>query len=247
MLSFSLQLLAEYVSQKTNKYEEDQGEPFILKEGDCVTQQPEIRHRVLEASDNLEVIEIGVPAEHMTTIDYDMELPTKEIKPDRLFQGQTFCRHQVENAEHEVEAASAQEEEIKANIAYLKLTSPIGGVVTARPVEPGTVVGAGAKVLTLIDLDNVYLRAFLPEAQIGRVKVGDQAKVYLDSFPDKPFKGEVIEIDPIASFTPQNIYFKEDRMKQVFGIKISIKNPDRFAKPGMPADAYLLIGNPGNR
>lgn len=149
------------------------------------------------------------------------------------------AKHQLENAKHEVEAATAQEEEIKANIAYLKLTSPISGVVTARPVEPGTVIGAGAKVLSLIDLDQVYLRAFLPEARIGKVRVGDNAEVYIDSFPDKPFKGKVIEIDPVASFTPQNIYFKEDRMKQVFGIKISIESPDRFAKPGMPADAYL--------
>lgn len=77
---------------------ENQGEQFILEAGDCVTQPPEIRHRVLEASDNLEVIEIGVPAAHMTTIDYDMELPTKEFRPDREFQGQRFCHHKVKEA-----------------------------------------------------------------------------------------------------------------------------------------------------
>ncbi len=77
---------------------EDQGPPFILKTGDCVTQPPEIRHRVLEASDNLEVIEIGVPAEHMTTIDHEMELPTSDFRPDRTFQGQKFCHHLLEKA-----------------------------------------------------------------------------------------------------------------------------------------------------
>lgn len=77
---------------------EDQGPPFILHAGDCVTQPPEIRHRVLEASDHLEVIEIGVPAEHMTTIDHDLELPTNTYRPDRLFQGQRFCHHQVKDA-----------------------------------------------------------------------------------------------------------------------------------------------------
>lgn len=77
---------------------EDQGPPFLLKAGDCVTQPPEIRHRVLEASDNLEVIEIGVPAEHMTTIDYDMELPTNDYRPNRKFGGQQFCRHQLKDA-----------------------------------------------------------------------------------------------------------------------------------------------------
>ncbi len=77
---------------------EDQGPPFILEAGDCVTQPPEIRHRVLEASDNLEVIEIGVPSDHMTTIDHEMELPTKSYNPDREFQGQQFCHHLVKEA-----------------------------------------------------------------------------------------------------------------------------------------------------
>ncbi len=77
---------------------EDQGPPFILSAGDCVIQPPEIRHRVLESSDNLEVIEIGVPAEHITTIDHDMELPTTELKPERNFSGQRFCHHQQANA-----------------------------------------------------------------------------------------------------------------------------------------------------
>ena len=69
---------------------EDQGEPFRLFAGDCVIQPPEIRHRVLYASENIEVIEIGVPAEHITTIDHDMELPNDKINPERLFQGQKF-------------------------------------------------------------------------------------------------------------------------------------------------------------
>lgn len=78
---------------------EDQGAPFILEAGDCVTQPPEIRHQVLEASDNLEVIEIGVPSDHMTTIDHEMELPTKEFNPERTFQGQSFCHHIARDAD----------------------------------------------------------------------------------------------------------------------------------------------------
>ena len=77
---------------------EDQGPPFMLKAGDCVIQPPEIRHRVLESSDNLQVIEIGVPADHVTTIDHEVELPTGVLNPDRVFGGQTFCRHQLKDA-----------------------------------------------------------------------------------------------------------------------------------------------------
>ena len=77
---------------------EDQGPPFILSAGDCVTQPPKIRHRVLESSDNLEVLEIGVPAHHMTTIDHELELPTREYRPDRDFDGQLFCHHSLSEA-----------------------------------------------------------------------------------------------------------------------------------------------------
>ena len=77
---------------------EDQGPPFILHAGNCVTQPPEIRHQVLESSDNLQVIEIGVPADHVTTIDHNMELPTPHFRPEREFQGQRFCHHELKNA-----------------------------------------------------------------------------------------------------------------------------------------------------
>ena len=77
---------------------EDQGEPFRLHAGNCVIQPPEIRHRVLYASDNIEVIEIGVPAEHVTTIDHDMTLPTPTLRPDREFDGQRFVHHKAETA-----------------------------------------------------------------------------------------------------------------------------------------------------
>src|SRR3954469_609705 len=77
---------------------EDQGPPFVLRAGDCVIQPPRIRHRVLESSDNLQVIEIGVPAEHVTTLDHDMTLPTPAVRPSRDFSGQTFCRSEAAHA-----------------------------------------------------------------------------------------------------------------------------------------------------
>ena len=78
---------------------EDQGPPFRLHAGNCVIQPPEIRHRVLFASENIEVIEIGVPAEHVTTIDHALELPTTELRPDRIFEGQKFVHHEANDAE----------------------------------------------------------------------------------------------------------------------------------------------------
>lgn len=159
---------------------------------------------------------------------------------DQLLQAQ----YQLKSAKQEELSAKADEEQILANIAYLSVKSPISGIVTARVVEPGVVAVPGQTLISVIDLSTVYLRGYVPEGQIGRVRVGQKAKVFLDSSPDKPFEGTVIQIDPEGSFTPENIYFKDDRVKQVFGIKIAIAQPDRFAKPGMPADAEIIVDAP---
>ena len=112
---------------------EDQGAPFILAAGDCVIQPPEIRHRVLESGDGLEVIEIGVPAEHMTTIDHEMELPNRTVDPAREFQGQRFIRHEAAKAVRQpfrIDGFSMRDTGIAA------ATRGVAGVQVARP-EPG--------------------------------------------------------------------------------------------------------------
>jgi HlyD family secretion protein len=151
------------------------------------------------------------------------------------------ANHSLTAAQHEAKAAQADAEQIKANIAYLKILSPIDGVVTARVVEPGAVVVPGQTLLSLINLDTVYLRAYVPEEFIGKVRVGQQANIFLDSDTQKALSSQVIEVDPEGSFTPENIYFKNDRVRQVFGIKIALYHPGGYAKPGMPADADILL------
>jgi HlyD family secretion protein len=92
-----------------------------------------------------------------------------------------------------------------------------------------------------LDLSKVYLRGFVPEGEIGKVKVGQPARVYLDSNPNQPIEAYVIRIDPEATFTPENTYFRDDRVKQVVGVKLQLKGAIGFAKPGMPADGEILI------
>lgn len=113
---------------------EDQGPPFILHAGDCVTQPPEIRHQVLEASDNLEVIEIGVPAVHMTTIDHEMTLPTAQIRPEREFQGQTFCHHRVAAASWEPWRIVGFEHR---DTGIFQATKGVASVQVVRPDQSG--------------------------------------------------------------------------------------------------------------
>ncbi|CAN5149953.1 HlyD family efflux transporter periplasmic adaptor subunit [soil metagenome] len=141
----------------------------------------------------------------------------------------------------ELRNAKASIDEIQSKIDYLTIKSPIHGVVTARTVEPGAVVAAGQTVISLINLDTIFLRGYVPDSEIGKVRINQSALIYYDSDPKKGIHGKVIEIDPQASFTPENIYFKDDRVKQVFGVKIMIDNPDNYAKPGMPADADIDV------
>lgn len=95
--------------------------------------------------------------------------------------------------------------------------------------------------MSVLDLDTVYMRGFIPEGDIGRVRVGQTAEVYLDSDPDRPLRARVTAIDAEASFTPENIYFREDRVQQVFGVRLAIESPGGYAKPGMPADAEIVL------
>ena len=87
----------------------------------------------------------------------------------------------------------------------------------------------------------MYLRAFVPEGQIGRVRVGQPARVYLDSAPTTPIDAFVSRVDPQATFTPENTYFRDDRVKQVVGVKLEIREGVGYAKPGMPADGEILV------
>jgi HlyD family secretion protein len=157
-------------------------------------------------------------------------------------QGQILqARADIAAAQAEAERARAQLDEAQANRKDLNVVAPFAGTVATRTAEPGEVVVAGTAIITLVNLGEVYLRAFVPEGQIGRVRVGQPARVYLDSAPARPLEAEVIRIDPQASFTPENTYFREDRVKQVVGVKLRLRRGEGFAKPGMPADGEILV------
>ncbi len=147
----------------------------------------------------------------------------------------------VAAAQSDAERASAQLKEAQANRADLTIVAPFDGTIATRAAEPGEVVAPGTPIVTMLDLGKVYLRGFVPEGDIARVKLGQAARVYLDSNPKSPIDAVVSRIDPEASFTPENTYFRNDRVKQVVGVKLLIKNPTGDAKPGMPADGEILV------
>ncbi|HEY3839364.1 MAG TPA: HlyD family efflux transporter periplasmic adaptor subunit [Bryobacteraceae bacterium] len=137
--------------------------------------------------------------------------------------------------------ARAQVIEAQANRRDLTVVAPFDGTVISRTAEPGEVITAGTPIVTLLDLHKVYLRGYVPEGQIGRVKTEQQARIYLDSSPNQPIEAYVSRIDPQATFTPENTYFRDDRVKQVVGLKLQLKSGFGLAKPGMPADGEILV------
>jgi HlyD family secretion protein len=147
----------------------------------------------------------------------------------------------VASAAAQTELARAELEEAEENRKDLTIRAPFSGTVVTRAAEPGEVVVAGTAVITLLDLSKVYLRGFVPEGQIGKVKVGQSARVYLDSSSLKPIYAYVSRIDPQATFTPENTYFRDDRVKQVVGLKLQLIGGFGFAKPGMPVDGEILV------
>jgi HlyD family secretion protein len=150
-------------------------------------------------------------------------------------------RSEIAYAKALADQARFQLAEAQATRSDLTVKAPFDGTVMTRAAEPGEVVQAGTTIVTLLDLNRVYLRGFIPEGQIGKVKVGQAARVYLDSDPTKALDAYVERIDPQATFTPENTYFRDDRIKQVVGVKLRLKSGIGFAKPGMPADGAVLV------
>lgn len=154
----------------------------------------------------------------------------------------TAQKAQIEQARAAAQRARGQLAEAQASRRDLLILAPFDGTVATRLAEPGEVVAAGTPLLTLVNLSQVYLRGYVPEGEIGRVQLGQEARVYLDSDPSRAFAAVVTRIDPEASFTPENTYFRDDRVKQVVGVKLQLRRPEGLAKPGMPADGEILVG-----
>ena len=171
------------------------------------------------------------------------------INPEIRMAQSAAIKGQIAQAQSEIAGSLAQTAQASARLAEteaarkdLTVRAPFDGTVVTRSAEPGEIVAQGTAIVTIVDLSKMYLRGFVPEGRIGEVKAGQVARVYLDSKPDQPVEAVVTRIDPEATFTPENTYFREDRVRQVVGVKVQLKGAFGFAKPGMPADGEILVG-----
>ena len=143
----------------------------------------------------------------------------------------------VKNAEETLRLA-------KITLGYTVLNAPFSGVIVVRQTELGEVMQPGTPVVTLADLDHVWLRAYVSETDLGKIHWGQGATVTTDTYPSKKYPGHISFISSSAEFTPKSVETHQERVTLVYRIKIDIDNPNHELKPGMPADALIELGNP---
>lgn len=136
-------------------------------------------------------------------------------------------------------AAEAARDELRSVLDETRVYAPAAGVVVSKVVNAGEVVPAGTPLVVIVDLNALWLKVFIPEPDVGRIRIGAGARVSIDGFPDRSFAGTLIEIGQRAEFTPKDVQTKDERVKQVFAVKLAVDNRDGILKPGMPADAEI--------
>ncbi|SHL36129.1 HlyD family secretion protein [Desulfatibacillum alkenivorans DSM 16219] len=151
----------------------------------------------------------------------------------------------IRKAQAQLEKARQALALARTRLGYAELSSPLSGLVLSENVEAGEYVSPGTPVVTVADMENVWMRAYINEADLGRVKVGDKVRVSTDTYPGKVYAGTVSFISSEAEFTPKNVQTQEERVKLVYRIKVEIANRNMELKPGMPADGVILLGRAG--
>jgi len=121
--------------------------------------------------------------------------------------------------------------------------APSDGAVILKIREPGETVAPGQAIVRLADLGRMWLRVYVADTDLGRVRLGQEAEITTDATAGKVYRGTVTEIAQEPEFTPKNVQTKEQRVKLVFGVKVSVENPERELKPGMPGDARIRVGS----
>jgi HlyD family secretion protein len=157
---------------------------------------------------------------------------------------QEGARQEVrEQARAQMEQAKAALELAQTRLSYARLTSPLTGVVLAKSIEPGEYVAPGTPIVTIGEISKPWLRAYVDERDLGRVKLGQKVRVTTDTYPGRPYEGRLSFIASQAEFTPKNVQTEKERVKLVYRVKIDVPNPKLELKPGMPDDAEILLGS----
>ena len=150
-------------------------------------------------------------------------------------------RQDIEVQKAQIKEAKASLEVVKRQLEYSEAFAPVSGVVLVKSAEEGEYVSPGATVVTIANLDHPWLKAYVDETDLGRVKLGQEVRIRTDTFPNKTYTGKISFISSEAEFTPKQVQTQKERVKLVYRIKVDVDNPKGELKPGMPADGEILI------
>jgi HlyD family secretion protein len=153
----------------------------------------------------------------------------------------------IQSKEKEVAALEQQRDQADAALAEvvsilsdLTITAPTDGTITTRMIDVGEVVATGTPLLELVNLDRLYLQVYVPQIQIGKVRLGLPARIYTDAFPNRPYDATVKYISSKAEFTPKEVQTPDERVKLIYAVRLYVQeNPDHRLTPGLPADAII--------
>ncbi len=211
-LSATTQTVASDAADLTFRQQEYDRAALLLKQGSGTVEQRDLTYAALRQS----------------TAAHERDIALKNA-----------AARQVELARAAIESAQATLKMSQIVLGYTVLTAPFSGVIQVRQAELGEIVVPGTPVVTLADLDHVWLRAYINETDIGRVRYGQEADVTTDTYPGKIYKGRVSFISGNAEFTPKSVETHAERVTLVYRIRIDIDNRTHELVPGMPADAVL--------
>lgn len=159
-------------------------------------------------------------------------LAEAEGRVQALATGLTQAEARITAMEKTVQLAQSQ-------LAKTAINAPISGTILTKSIEPGELATPGKPIATLVDLSRIELKIYIPEADIGKLRLGSEARVRTDAFPDRYVAAQVSRMDARAQFTPRDIHMPDERVRLVFGVTLSLDNPQGQLKPGMPADAWI--------
>ena len=195
-----------------------------------------------QARERLSLVQAGPRAEVIEAAGADVARATAGLKVGHANELEVQRRRlEISARVAEIARANAQIAMIDSQLADGVVAAPAGGVVLTKSAEVGEILAPGTTVLTIGDIHHPWLRGYISERNLGRVKIGSKAKVTTDSYPGKEYQGRVSFIASEAEFTPKQIQTEEERVKLVYRIKIDVDNPNQELKLNMPADAEILL------
>jgi len=222
-----------------------------LKEGQIIAQ---LEARELRARRDLAVAQIDTAIRDADAASAQLEflrsdakrqkdlLARRVVSPNDAERADSASKTQeksLEAAQMKVIQARAQLADIEAQLKEMQVVAPTESILEVLNVKVGDVLPPNGEVATLLLPQHLWVRVYVPEPWLGKIKIGDQARVQVDSFPGKDFPGVVEQVNRQAEFTPRNVQTVEDRIRQVFGVKIRLPNDDDRLRAGMSADVFF--------